>query len=39
MELLGQSHVATPPTVIIAEDTDLAKAMDEPTNGICCMEP
>ncbi|HKM87471.1 MAG TPA: RimK family protein [Xanthobacteraceae bacterium] len=29
MELLGQNQVPTPPTVIIAEDTDLAKAIDE----------
>jgi glutathione synthase/RimK-type ligase-like ATP-grasp enzyme len=29
MELLGQNQVPTPPTVIIAEDSDLAKAMDE----------
>ena len=29
MELLGQNQVATPPTVILAEDTDLTKAMDE----------
>jgi glutathione synthase/RimK-type ligase-like ATP-grasp enzyme len=29
MELPGQNQVPTPPTVIIAEDTDLAKAMDE----------
>jgi glutathione synthase/RimK-type ligase-like ATP-grasp enzyme len=29
MELLGQNQVQTPPTVILAEDTDLAKAMDE----------
>jgi glutathione synthase/RimK-type ligase-like ATP-grasp enzyme len=28
MELLGQNQVATPPTVILAEDTDLTKAMD-----------
>jgi len=29
MELLGQNQVPTPPTVIIAEDTDLEKAIDE----------
>jgi glutathione synthase/RimK-type ligase-like ATP-grasp enzyme len=29
MELLGQNQVPTPPTVIIAEDSDLTKAMDE----------
>jgi len=29
MELLGQNQVPTPPTVIIAEDTDLGKAIDE----------
>jgi glutathione synthase/RimK-type ligase-like ATP-grasp enzyme len=29
MELLGQNQVATPPTVILAEDSDPAKAMDE----------
>jgi glutathione synthase/RimK-type ligase-like ATP-grasp enzyme len=29
MELLGQNQVPTPPTVIIAEDTDLAKPIDE----------
>jgi glutathione synthase/RimK-type ligase-like ATP-grasp enzyme len=29
MELLQQNQVPTPPTVIIAEDTDLAKAIDE----------
>ncbi len=29
MELLGQNQVPTPPTVIIAEDTNLAKAIDE----------
>ncbi len=29
MELLGQNQVPTPPTVIIAEDTDLVKAIDE----------
>ena len=29
MELLSQNQVATPPTVILAEDTDLAKAKDE----------
>src|ERR1700731_2996755 len=29
MELLGQNQVPTPPTVIIAEDTDLGKAVDE----------
>jgi glutathione synthase/RimK-type ligase-like ATP-grasp enzyme len=29
MELLNQHQVATPPTVILAEDTDLSKAMDE----------
>jgi glutathione synthase/RimK-type ligase-like ATP-grasp enzyme len=29
MELLQQHRVPTPPTVILAEDTDLAKAIDE----------
>src|SRR6202035_3137353 len=29
MELLGQTQVPTPPTVIIAEDTDLTKPIDE----------
>ncbi|MGA2891852.1 MAG: RimK family protein [Xanthobacteraceae bacterium] len=29
MELLQQNQVPTPPTVIIAEDTDLSKAIDE----------
>jgi glutathione synthase/RimK-type ligase-like ATP-grasp enzyme len=29
MELLGQNQVPTPPTVILAEDTDLARAIDE----------
>jgi glutathione synthase/RimK-type ligase-like ATP-grasp enzyme len=29
MELLGQNQIPTPPTVIIAEDSDLTKAMDE----------
>ena len=29
MELLGSNRVPMPPTVILAEDTDLAKAMDE----------
>ena len=29
MELLGQNQVPTPPTVIIAEDTDLTKPIDE----------
>ena len=29
MELLQQNQVPTPPTVMIAEDTDLAKAIDE----------
>ena len=29
MELLQQNQVPTPPTVIVAEDTDLAKAIDE----------
>jgi glutathione synthase/RimK-type ligase-like ATP-grasp enzyme len=29
MELLGQNQVPTPSTVIIAEDTDLTKAIDE----------
>jgi glutathione synthase/RimK-type ligase-like ATP-grasp enzyme len=29
MELLQQNQVPTPPTVIVAEDTDLGKAIDE----------
>jgi glutathione synthase/RimK-type ligase-like ATP-grasp enzyme len=29
VELLGQNQVPTPPTVILAEDTDLSKAIDE----------
>jgi hypothetical protein len=29
-----QNQVATPPTVIIAEDTDLTKPTDEPANGV-----
>jgi glutathione synthase/RimK-type ligase-like ATP-grasp enzyme len=29
MELLSQNQVATPPTVILAEDSDLTKAKDE----------
>jgi glutathione synthase/RimK-type ligase-like ATP-grasp enzyme len=29
MELLQQNQVPTPPTVIVAEDTDLTKAIDE----------
>ena len=29
MELLGQNQVATPPTVLLAEASDLPKAMDE----------
>ena len=29
MELLSQHQVPTPPTVIIAEDSDLTKAIDE----------
>jgi glutathione synthase/RimK-type ligase-like ATP-grasp enzyme len=29
MELLGQNQVPTPPTVIVTEDTDLAKPIDE----------
>jgi glutathione synthase/RimK-type ligase-like ATP-grasp enzyme len=29
MELLSQNQVVTPPTVILAEDSDLTKAMDE----------
>jgi glutathione synthase/RimK-type ligase-like ATP-grasp enzyme len=29
MELLQQNQVPTPPTVIVAEDTDLAKVIDE----------
>src|SRR5499427_9147263 len=29
MELLGSNQVPMPPTVILAEDTDLAKAMDQ----------
>jgi glutathione synthase/RimK-type ligase-like ATP-grasp enzyme len=29
MELLQQNQVPTPPTVIVGEDTDLAKAIDE----------
>jgi glutathione synthase/RimK-type ligase-like ATP-grasp enzyme len=29
MELLGQNQVPTPPTVIVAEDTNFARVMDE----------
>jgi glutathione synthase/RimK-type ligase-like ATP-grasp enzyme len=29
MELLGQNQVPTPPTMIVTEDTDLAKPIDE----------
>ena len=29
MELLGQNQVPTPPTVILAEDADLTKPIDE----------
>jgi glutathione synthase/RimK-type ligase-like ATP-grasp enzyme len=34
MELLGQNQVATQPTVIIAEDTDLTRAMATAANSI-----